>query len=189
MPGCSASGARCRCASASLSWAPRCSRCASSSHGAVDRRARAAARGHCLRPDGPASTSWCCSTAPRRCTCPTSPATAGSARSVSPRARRLSELGRGPRRADALRAHRGPAGAPDQRPQHVLFLPRSPPDRPPFRLEDDTTWDTNIALGIEWGLRVIEKDEELRGRVAELQAVRPADRRPGLERRRRAVAE
>ncbi|MEQ1760266.1 MAG: VWA domain-containing protein [Vicinamibacterales bacterium] len=34
---------------------------------------------------------------------------------------------------------------------------------PPFRLEDDTTWDTNIALGIAWGLRVIEKDEQVRG--------------------------
>src|ERR671930_2803168 len=34
----------------------------------------------------------------------------------------------------------------------------------PFRLEDDTTWDTNIELGIAWGLRVIEKDEELYGR-------------------------
>jgi Ca-activated chloride channel family protein len=34
---------------------------------------------------------------------------------------------------------------------------------PPFRLEDDTTWDTNIALGITWGLRIIEKDEEIRG--------------------------
>jgi Ca-activated chloride channel homolog len=33
----------------------------------------------------------------------------------------------------------------------------------PFRLEDDTTWDTNIALGITWGLRIIEKDEEIRG--------------------------
>ncbi|MBI4266630.1 MAG: VWA domain-containing protein [Acidobacteria bacterium] len=33
----------------------------------------------------------------------------------------------------------------------------------PFPLEDDTTWDTNIALGIDWGLRVIDKDEELRG--------------------------
>ena len=33
----------------------------------------------------------------------------------------------------------------------------------PFRLEDDTTWDTNIALGIEWGMRVIDKDEEIRG--------------------------
>jgi Ca-activated chloride channel family protein len=34
---------------------------------------------------------------------------------------------------------------------------------PPFRLEDATTWDTNIALGITWGLRVIEKDEEING--------------------------
>jgi Ca-activated chloride channel family protein len=34
---------------------------------------------------------------------------------------------------------------------------------PPFRLEDDTTWDTNIALGITWGLRIIEKDQEIRG--------------------------
>lgn len=37
-------------------------------------------------------------------------------------------------------------------------------DSPPFRLEDDTSWDTNIALGIEWGLRLIERDEELRGK-------------------------
>ena len=34
----------------------------------------------------------------------------------------------------------------------------------PFRIEDDTTWDTNIELGIGWGLRVIEKDEELYGK-------------------------
>ncbi len=33
----------------------------------------------------------------------------------------------------------------------------------PFRLEDDTTWDTNIELGIAWGLRLIEKDVELYG--------------------------
>jgi Ca-activated chloride channel homolog len=36
--------------------------------------------------------------------------------------------------------------------------------RPPFRLEDDQTWDTNLELGIEWGLRLISKDEELNGR-------------------------
>lgn len=35
---------------------------------------------------------------------------------------------------------------------------------PPFRLSDDGTWDTNIERGIYWGLRVIEKDEEIRGR-------------------------
>ena len=34
---------------------------------------------------------------------------------------------------------------------------------PPFPLEDDTTWDTNIERGIHWGLRLIEKDEELHG--------------------------
>lgn len=34
---------------------------------------------------------------------------------------------------------------------------------PPFRIEDDTSWDTNIALGITWGLRVIQKDAEIRG--------------------------
>jgi Ca-activated chloride channel family protein len=34
---------------------------------------------------------------------------------------------------------------------------------PPFRLEDDTTWDTNIESGIHWGLRLIDKDEELHG--------------------------
>jgi Ca-activated chloride channel family protein len=36
--------------------------------------------------------------------------------------------------------------------------------RSPFRLEDDTTWDTNLELGIDWGLRIVSKDEELRGR-------------------------
>jgi Ca-activated chloride channel family protein len=34
-------------------------------------------------------------------------------------------------------------------------------DEPPFRVEDDTTWDTNIERGIYWGLRLIEKDAEL----------------------------
>src|SRR5206468_12335682 len=34
----------------------------------------------------------------------------------------------------------------------------------PFRLEDDTTWDTNIELGLAWGMRLVEKDEELYGK-------------------------
>ena len=33
----------------------------------------------------------------------------------------------------------------------------------PFRLEDDTTWDTNIELGIAWGMRLIERDTEIYG--------------------------
>jgi Ca-activated chloride channel family protein len=32
---------------------------------------------------------------------------------------------------------------------------------PPFRLEDETTWDTNIERGIYWGLRLVDKDIEL----------------------------
>lgn len=39
-------------------------------------------------------------------------------------------------------------------------------DKSPFRLEDDGTWDTNIERGIYWGLRLIEKDEELRKTAA-----------------------
>src|SRR3954468_19411326 len=34
----------------------------------------------------------------------------------------------------------------------------------PFRIEDETTWDTNLELGIYWGLRVIGRDEELHGK-------------------------
>jgi Ca-activated chloride channel family protein len=36
--------------------------------------------------------------------------------------------------------------------------------RPPFRIEEDTTWDTNLELGIHWGLRMLERDEEIHGR-------------------------
>jgi Ca-activated chloride channel homolog len=35
--------------------------------------------------------------------------------------------------------------------------------QPPFRLEDDTTWDTNIELGVYWGLRLIQKDRDIHG--------------------------
>jgi Ca-activated chloride channel family protein len=34
----------------------------------------------------------------------------------------------------------------------------------PFRLENTTTWDTNIEEGIRWGLRLVEKDEEVFGK-------------------------
>jgi Ca-activated chloride channel family protein len=37
-------------------------------------------------------------------------------------------------------------------------------ERSPFRLEDAPTWDTNIEEGIRWGLRIVEKDEELYGK-------------------------
>ena len=34
---------------------------------------------------------------------------------------------------------------------------------PPFPLEDDATWDTNIERGIYWGVRLVDKDRELYG--------------------------
>jgi Ca-activated chloride channel family protein len=36
--------------------------------------------------------------------------------------------------------------------------------RPPLRLEDDTTWDTNLEEAISWGLRVVDKDRDIHGR-------------------------
>ncbi len=43
-------------------------------------------------------------------------------------------------------------------------------DESPFRLEDDTSWDTNVELGIYWGLRLVEKDKELHGQSPNAQA-------------------
>jgi len=37
-------------------------------------------------------------------------------------------------------------------------------DHSPFRLENLTSWDTNIEEGIRWGLRLVEKDEEVFGK-------------------------
>ena len=48
-------------------------------------------------------------------------------------------------------------------PNTVFFFLDHLHARPPFRLEDDTTWDTNLEQGIAWGLRLIEKDRELHG--------------------------
>jgi hypothetical protein len=48
-------------------------------------------------------------------------------------------------------------------PNTVFFFLDHLHARPPFRLEDDTTWDTNLEQGIAWGLRLIEKDQEIHG--------------------------
>jgi Ca-activated chloride channel family protein len=37
-------------------------------------------------------------------------------------------------------------------------------DHSPFRLENTTTWDTNIEEGIRWGIRLVDKDEEVFGK-------------------------
>jgi len=48
-------------------------------------------------------------------------------------------------------------------PNTVFFFLDHLHGRPPFRLQDDATWDTNLEQGIAWGLRLFEKDRELHG--------------------------
>ncbi len=48
-------------------------------------------------------------------------------------------------------------------PNTVFFFLDHLHGKPPFRLEDDTTWDTNLEQGLAWGLRLLEKDRELHG--------------------------
>ena len=42
-------------------------------------------------------------------------------------------------------------------PNTVFFFLDHLGERPPFRLEDETTWDTNVEQGIAWGLRVLAR--------------------------------
>ena len=48
-------------------------------------------------------------------------------------------------------------------PNTVFFFLEHLSVAPPFRLQDEATWDTNLERGIHWGLRLIERDEELHG--------------------------
>jgi Ca-activated chloride channel family protein len=36
-------------------------------------------------------------------------------------------------------------------------------EAPPFRLDVDTTWDTNLEAGFYWGMKLLDKNEELYG--------------------------
>ena len=48
-------------------------------------------------------------------------------------------------------------------PNSLFFFIDHLGERSPFRLENLSTWDTNIEEGIRWGLNLIEKDEQLFG--------------------------
>ena len=65
----------------------------------------------------------------------------------------------------ALFAHRA---APQVRltsdPNALFFFLDHLSDEPPFGLRDATSWNTNIEDGIYWGVKMIDKDEELYGR-------------------------
>ena len=64
----------------------------------------------------------------------------------------------------ALFAHRA---APQIRltrdPNALFFFLDYLDEEPPFRLEDDTSWDTNIEEAIYWGVRMFDLDEKLYG--------------------------
>jgi Ca-activated chloride channel family protein len=71
----------------------------------------------------------------------------------------------GDRMALALFAHRA---APQVRltrdPNALFFFFDHLGKEPPFSLDNETTWDTNIEEGLDWGLKLIETDESLFGR-------------------------
>lgn len=50
-------------------------------------------------------------------------------------------------------------------PNALFFFLEHLADQPPFRLEDDPTWNTNIEEGVLWGLRLVETNEELFGKA------------------------
>lgn len=56
-------------------------------------------------------------------------------------------------------------------PNVILFFLDYLGKEPPFRLEEDTTWHSNVAEGIRWGFRLIEKDGELFGKSKNPQAM------------------
>jgi Ca-activated chloride channel family protein len=72
---------------------------------------------------------------------------------------------RGDRVALALFAH---TAAPQVRltkdPNALFFFLDHLSEHSPFRLEDAPTWDTNIEEGLRWGLRLIDKDQQLFGK-------------------------
>jgi Ca-activated chloride channel family protein len=50
-------------------------------------------------------------------------------------------------------------------PNSLFFFLDHLSERSPFRLEDLTSWDTNIEEGVYWGVKLVEKDEELFGKT------------------------
>ena len=64
----------------------------------------------------------------------------------------------------ALFAHRtAPQVRLTRDPNALFFFLDYLGEEPPFRLEADTSWDTNIEESLYWGVRMFERDEELYG--------------------------
>jgi Ca-activated chloride channel family protein len=72
---------------------------------------------------------------------------------------------KGDRMALALFAYRAsPQVRLTRDPNALFFFLDHLGEKPPFSLDDATTWDTNIEEGIHWGLRLVATDESLFGR-------------------------
>jgi Ca-activated chloride channel homolog len=72
---------------------------------------------------------------------------------------------KGDRVALALFAsHAAPQVRLTKDPNSLFFFIDHLGDQPPFPIEDDPTWDTNIEQGVSWGLKLVEMDERLFGR-------------------------
>ena len=50
-------------------------------------------------------------------------------------------------------------------PNSLFFFIDHLGEHSPFPLENAPTWDTNIEEGLRWGLRLVEKDEEIFGKI------------------------
>ena len=78
---------------------------------------------------------------------------------------------KGDRVALAIFAH---LAAPQMRltndPNSLFFFLDHLREHSPFRLEDTPTWDTNIEEGLYWGLKIVEKDEQLFGKSTNAKA-------------------
>ena len=71
---------------------------------------------------------------------------------------------KGDRVALALFAfHAAPQVRLTKDPNALFFFIDHLGDQPPFSVEDDPSWDTNIEEGVSWGLKLVEMDERLFG--------------------------
>ena len=73
---------------------------------------------------------------------------------------------RGDRVALAIFAfHAAPQVRLTKDPNALFFFIDHLGDQPPFPLQDDPTWSTNIEEGVSWGLKLVEMDERLFGKT------------------------
>lgn len=73
---------------------------------------------------------------------------------------------RGDRVALAIFAyHAAPQVRLTRDPNSLFFFIDHLGDQPPFPIEDEPTWDTNIETGVSWGLQLVDMDEKLFGKT------------------------